>query len=106
MLISLRSTLHQVEEGQGLVVARMVEVGRSCFKNTGGLGFPASFQEQRIRTIDSKPEVSRAAEAERQRSEGLKLAEMISQGRKQSLEQAGKPEANGRVKGSMGSQSR
>ena len=70
------------------------------------LGFPASFQEQRIRTVDSKREVSRATEAERQRSEGLKSAEMISQGRKQSLEQAGKPEANGRVKGSMGSQSR
>lgn len=30
------------------------------------LGFPASFQEQRIRTIDSKLEVSRAAEAERE----------------------------------------
>ena len=51
----------------------------------------------------------RLAEQVRQKGRqvrGLKLAEMISQGRKQSPEQAGKPGANGTVKGSVGLQSR
>lgn len=41
MLISLRSTLHKVEEGQGLVVASMVEGGR-----TRQCGVPAELRDQ------------------------------------------------------------
>ena len=41
MLISLRSTLHQVAEGRGLVVASMVEGGRT---RQGGV--PAELRDQ------------------------------------------------------------